>query len=147
MLAAFAQCLGDQFKSVVPLKMSIGVIDVFEMIGIYQKEIYLFLLALAPLKLIAKALREGCKHSGRRAIIARYGGDEFVVLASSEDGATNEELKNNINERLAELAEEEKLPFDLTISIGIADLDGDDSLKDLIEKADAAMYDEKKKGS
>ena len=98
------------------------------------------------LKLIAKALREGCKHSERRAIIARYGGDEFVVLASSEGGATNEELKDNINARLAELVEEEKLPFDLTISIGIADLDDDDSLKDLIEKADAAMYDEKKKG-
>ena len=42
---------------------------------------------------------------------------------------------------------DEKLPFNLTVSIGIADLDDGDSLKDLIEKADSAMYDEKKKGS
>ena len=97
------------------------------------------------LKLIARALREGCKSSDRRAIIARYGGDEFVVLTSSEGGAINEELKNSIKARLAELVENEKLPFELTISIGIATLNDDDSLKDLIEKADAAMYDEKKK--
>lgn len=96
------------------------------------------------LKLIAKALREGCKAAGRRGIIARYGGDEFVILLSSEGSASNEELKNAINTRLAELVKVEKLPFELTVSIGIAKLEEADSLKSLIVKADAAMYDEKR---
>lgn len=96
------------------------------------------------LKLIAKALREGCKAAGRRGIIARYGGDEFVILLSSEGSASNEELKNAINTRLAELVKEEKLPFELTVSIGIAKLEEADSLKSLTVKADAAMYDEKR---
>lgn len=96
------------------------------------------------LKLIARALREGCKVSGRRTIIARYGGDEFVILVSSEGGTSNEELKNAINTRLAELVEDEKIPFELTVSIGVATLEEDDSLKELIVRADEAMYDEKR---
>ena len=95
------------------------------------------------LKIISKALREGCKNSSRRSIIARYGGDEFVVLTATDNEGTNEELKNSINERLAELVESEQVPFELTVSIGIAELDEEDSLKDLIAKADAAMYDDK----
>ena len=63
---------------------------------------------------------------------------------SSEGGSSNEELKSAINTRLAELVKEEKLPFDLTVSIGVATLEDNDSLKDLIVRADEAMYDEKR---
>ena len=95
------------------------------------------------LKLIAKALKQSCKTLSKRAIIARYGGDEFVVLFAAENAKTSESLKKNIHDELAEIVKKEKVPFELTVSIGVASLDGDSSLKDLIKKADEAMYIEK----
>ena len=96
------------------------------------------------LKMIAKALRLGCKDYSKRTLIARYGGDEFVVLMASDAEWTKDELKNGIKDRLAEIVDQEKLPFMLTVSIGTACMEEGDSLKDLVAKADSAMYEEKK---
>lgn len=97
------------------------------------------------LKLIAKAMRRGCRDYSKRSVIARYGGDEFVVLIASDIEGSNQELKQEIKNKLAELVKEERLPFELTVSIGVACLEGDGSLKDLVAKADEAMYDEKRR--
>lgn len=97
------------------------------------------------LKLIAKAMRRGCRDYSKRSVIARYGGDEFVVLIASDIEESNQELKQEIKNKLAELVKEERLPFELTVSIGVACLEGDGSLKDLVAKADEAMYDEKRR--
>jgi diguanylate cyclase (GGDEF)-like protein len=96
------------------------------------------------LKTIAKALRMGCRDYTKRSVIARYGGDEFVVLMASDNEASSKEIKRKIKEKLAEEVIEEQLPFELTVSIGTACMDGDESLKDLIAKADTAMYEEKR---
>ena len=95
------------------------------------------------LKIIAQTLKQGCKILSRRAIISRYGGDEFVVLIAADNDDTKEILKKSINDTLAESVKKKKLPFELTVSIGVAALDGDETLKDLIAKADEAMYKEK----
>lgn len=96
------------------------------------------------LKVIAKALRLSCKSLSRRAIIARYGGDEFVILATMDSPQDIERLKTRTNNILARLVKEEELAFDLTVSIGTAGLAENDTLKDLISKADRAMYEDKK---
>ncbi|WP_026517231.1 GGDEF domain-containing protein [Butyrivibrio sp. MC2021] len=98
------------------------------------------------LRLVAKALKQGCRNLPRRAIISRYGGDEFVVLVSTADVTLREELKNKINESLAEIVKNEDLRFELTVSIGCAALEDSDELKDLIARADEAMYEDKNTG-
>ena len=95
------------------------------------------------LKLVSKALKQGCRSLPRRAIISRYGGDEFVVLVSTADSQLKDELKQKINDSLSEIVKQEELQFDLTVSIGTACLEKTDELKDLIARADRSMYDEK----
>ncbi len=66
-------------------------------------------------------------------LIVRYGGDEFLVGVmdlSAAEAALRFEVAN------ASLA----VNRDASISVGLAELDADDSLVDLIARADAAMY-------
>ena len=95
------------------------------------------------LKNIAESLKLGCKGLPKRANIARYGGDEFAVLfeASNQDDIGH--LIDSIRQQLADINERTKVPFELTVSIGSASSDGTLSLKELIDKADEAMYEEK----
>lgn len=97
------------------------------------------------LKIIAEALKAACKGANRGTVIARYGGDEFVILVSENNNDETIDLKERIKEKLKELSEKKSLPFELTVSVGSACSDNGDSLKDLILKADKAMYMEKKK--
>ena len=95
------------------------------------------------LKLIAEALRKGCKDTSRRAVVARYGGDEFVVLVSSESEEKVNVLKESIKAYLKEIVQSRDVPFELTVSIGIAPAGEGNSLKNVIASADQAMYQEK----
>ena len=97
------------------------------------------------LKIIAEALKATCKGANRGTVIARYGGDEFVILVSENNNDETIDLKERIKEKLKELSEKKSVPFELTVSVGSACSDNGDSLKDLILKADKAMYMEKKK--
>ena len=101
----------------------------------------------AALVRVAEALRRGCKVLKHRANIARYGGDEFVIIAKGESDEAIENLKKSIAGNLAALNEEENSPYPLTVSIGVAKEDGfeDLSFKQLAEKADEELYNEKKK--
>lgn len=72
---------------------------------------------------------------------ARKGGDEFVVFlpqASADDAL-------NVARRITEAAQE-TLPFGATTSIGVANYQKDMSPKELIKKADIAMYASKSAG-
>lgn len=97
------------------------------------------------LKIIAEALKAACKGANRGTLIARYGGDEFVILVSENNNDETIDLKERIKEKLKELSKKKSVPFELTVSVGSACSDNGDSLKDLILKADKAMYMEKKK--
>ena len=95
------------------------------------------------LKNIAEALKLSCREAPKRANIARYGGDEFAVIFESPDPEDAKHIKNTIVEKLQLVNERTKIPFTLTVSIGIASTDGKESLKELINRADEAMYEEK----
>ena len=101
----------------------------------------------AALVRIADALRAGCGKLKRRANIARYGGDEFVILAKAENDRIIDDLIANIRSHLTQLNEEAKAPYDLTISVGVAHTDGieEPPFHLLADQADKKLYEEKAK--
>jgi diguanylate cyclase (GGDEF)-like protein/PAS domain S-box-containing protein len=80
-------------------------------------------------------------------VIARFGGDEFVVLCDNLSGV---ESASSLAQRLlAAVAEPIALTTDevfVTASIGIAVSDGDSTAETLLRHADAAMYQAKNDG-
>ena len=71
-------------------------------------------------------------------LIVRFGGDEFLCVlldVTMEDAAKRFSLVN------ADLASTQKA----SISVGLAELQADDALEDLIDRADKAMYQERAK--
>jgi len=97
----------------------------------------------AALVKIADALRMACRGLPHRANIARYGGDEFVVLARVDRPEEISELTNRIHECLEKL--NQGSPYALTVSIGTAKAVKGSKLENLLREADAGMYREKKK--
>ncbi len=99
----------------------------------------------AALERIAEALRLSCKELKHRATIARYGGDEFAVLAPVDEMREAEELSRGIKQRVASLNKEAHAPYELSVCIGIAKADKPKELKEIIAEADEKLYEEKKR--
>jgi len=91
----------------------------------------------AALRQVAQALSQ----SSRKAdVAARWGGDEFVLLAPGVDAAAARTLAERIRTTLAGLAGSPARPP--TLSIGVADtkIAGADDSRQLIAAADQALY-------
>lgn len=99
----------------------------------------------AALCRIADALRQSCSGLARRANIARYGGDEFVVLVSAESPSVVDALTERIHATLARLNEKARAPYALSVSVGVATARRGESLKDALDAADRRLYEAKKK--
>ena len=87
----------------------------------------------------AKALKSACGDFRRRPYIARYGGDEFIVVVDSSQ-AEADALLDCIHQSLARLNAEARRPYRLTFSIGVAEYQPGMTANDLIAAADAALY-------
>ena len=74
-------------------------------------------------------------------VFARYGGEEFIVMLpdTDEDGARNLAEKMRESIELNPFACE-KLSVEVTVSIGVAELRGEKLLRDVIHRADEALY-------
>lgn len=91
---------------------------------------------------VADVLKKVCGPRGH--FISRFGGDEFNLVAELPDASAAEALKDVINEEIA--LRDETLPYRLCLSIGYATGRGKgETLKDLFERADEALYREKAK--
>ena len=87
---------------------------------------------------LLKEAAEIFKHSIRNSdILARFGGDEFILILQD----TNLDGALIVGERIRK-AIEKKCP----VSIGVASLEPNNSLEELINKADKALYRAKKQG-
>ncbi|NNF17816.1 MAG: GGDEF domain-containing protein [Gammaproteobacteria bacterium] len=77
-------------------------------------------------------------------LIARYGGDEFLVLlpetSLAEARKISERMRKAVYEKGLSLAGAVTDSATISVSIGIAQMDNKDNLDDLITKADAALY-------
>ena len=96
---------------------------------------------------VARSLEEELRNSD---IVARFGGEEFVILLQNSDSATSFKVAEKIRHRLADLTIKSKLDsFNFTTSFGLAQfnekLDNDD-IKKTIERADIALYQSKNAG-
>jgi len=84
-------------------------------------------------------------------IVARYGGDEFVLLLPGTDAAQVESVAGRLVKRARETTVENPsgAAFSITLSLGIATCDaraGFGSAQDLLAAADAALYHSKRNG-
>ena len=91
----------------------------------------------------AKALKQACGSFKRRPYIARYGGDEFIVVIESSK-AEADMLVARIREMLEAQNTEANRPYSLAFSIGMAEFHPGMNANDLIEAADHCLYEVKR---
>ena len=85
----------------------------------------------------------------KEELFARYGGEEFVMILVE----TKLKQACDASDRLRQLISEQPYKFedkkiDLTVSIGVAEclLDGTDTARELLKRADANLYKAKREG-
>ena len=91
----------------------------------------------------AQALKIACGDFKRRPYIARYGGDEFIVVIESSKPEA-EALIARIRETLSDLNDQAKRPYTLAFSIGVGEYHPGMNANELIEAADHALYEIKR---
>jgi diguanylate cyclase (GGDEF)-like protein len=79
-------------------------------------------------------------------IKARIGGDEFAGLAVNSSEAGVLALRTRLETALRDINVRRQLPYELTFSVGLLHCMADDqmSMEDLLARADALMYEEKR---
>ena len=96
------------------------------------------------LRLVGLTLRSFCRS---RDLVARFGGDEFVVLAPSTDIAGARILALRLADRVRVISSAQLWESPLTLSIGLADIATvGPSPRALFEAADQALYQAKSAG-
>ncbi|MDR9435826.1 MAG: diguanylate cyclase [Thiohalophilus sp.] len=79
--------------------------------------------------------------------LCRWGGDEFVILMNGFDKQKTQQRAEMIREDIENhLFRCDGEYVNVTISVGVAEYQNDDSLTDLFKRADAALYTSKKEG-
>jgi two-component system, cell cycle response regulator len=80
-------------------------------------------------------------------IVARFGGDEFVVLAAISPEENAGSLTYRLQERFRASNAQRNRPYDLSISVGLAHFDDEEShsIEESMAGADRAMYEDKRR--
>jgi len=96
------------------------------------------------LKRVAKMFKDG---SRGHDVVARYGGEEFIMMLPG----TDIEDAKAIAERIREAIEKTPLrrsneTYSVTVSLGVATLEDEETKEELIKKVDTALYMAKKAG-
>lgn len=94
---------------------------------------------------VAQVLQETFRRESD--LIARMGGDEFIVLAMESAGSTDETLRRRLADALAVRNLARSVHYPLSVSLGVARYDPlqPTSFEQLLAEADERMYSQKKK--
>ncbi len=98
------------------------------------------------LREISSLMRENVR---KKDIVARWGGEEFVIVCPKSDKKTAAYLAESLRRVIAEhnfMKAELGQSVQITISAGVAALFGQKTKAALVEAADAALYEAKNKG-
>ncbi len=97
------------------------------------------------LQRLASVIAACCEVRGR--VCARFGGDEFIIVATDVTAGEAERLELEFNKRLQDMNRIIHKPYQLSASIGtlITKVGEEETLFSLITKADKMMYEQKKK--
>ncbi len=80
-------------------------------------------------------------------LLGRFGGEEFLLLLPDTDPDSALEIAERIRRKVRNASYDNRgSPIDMTVSIGVAAWDGEQSLETLIRAADSAMYQAKEAG-
>ena len=120
----------------------------------YFKQINDMLGHTAGDKLLVEVAQVAASQVRASDLVARYGGDEFIVLlpyASTQQAlAVVERIRVGVAAIPVDAAfRDEKEPFTMTLSIGIAEMwlePADDNVERIIQHADDALYEAKRSG-
>ncbi len=95
------------------------------------------------LKDTARLLKKACREAD---VIARFGGDEFVVFALDFDAAGLQALQQRVRKATAELNQSEDRLFQLSMSLGAAyfEPESPETIDELLDRADREMYEQKR---
>jgi diguanylate cyclase (GGDEF)-like protein len=77
-------------------------------------------------------------------VAARWGGEEFAIFMPSTNQRDAMQLATRIQQVLEETSF--KVIDKLTVSIGVSEYDGEDTIKSWLERTDKALYKAKNKG-
>ena len=78
-------------------------------------------------------------------MVARYGGDEFLLIGEWDGSFTIESVIKSVEDKLAKVVKEKEIQFDLTVSLGGVVLEAGEKfdLTENLQRADKNMYREK----
>lgn len=93
------------------------------------------------LAMVARALDDGLRDGD---VVARFGGEEFLVAAPGIGTTAAAALAERLRTRVAEASDAEV--GGVTVSLGMALWDEGESMAELIERADLALYQAKEQG-
>ncbi len=122
----------------LPLSLAIGDIDNFKMIN----DTYGHDIGDKVLKAVAKSFK---KFLRLEDYTSRFGGEEFVLVLPNTDIDNSIKIVDRLRENLANL-KIKPMENRITMSFGITQLLDNDSLDSLLQRADLALYEAKKRG-
>ena len=91
------------------------------------------------LVILADSLKNGISKCSEKTFLARYGGDEFIIIVSSVSDFEIEPIIESIEHEVKESKNITK-KYELSVSIGYSKVDKNDSILKVINEADTRMY-------
>lgn len=88
---------------------------------------------------LANALKTSLMNIKEKSFLARYGGDEFIIIISSNEEFDVDSIVENIHNEIA-LTHSVTKKYKLAVSIGYSKFGKGDSIINVIEDADEKMY-------
>jgi diguanylate cyclase (GGDEF)-like protein len=96
---------------------------------------------------VLKSIAQTASSTIRRCdMLFRFGGEEFVVIASHTDRAGAALLAERIRSAIAAIQTIGGQEVKVTVSLGVATLDGNETATELFDRSDKAMYQAKDSG-
>ncbi len=92
------------------------------------------------LVLVADALKNVVKKHSTPIFLARYGGDEFILIIQPAERAGIEPLIREIRAQIDEACCAAKAPYALSVGIGCDELEASDSFQQCMQRADEKLY-------